>query len=320
MPLLSRCINPRRSLRQLFTTAHCFSNKLNFSSSPAPEVLLNHHDEECVDFLPWLEGKAGVEISSKLYVGKSACGRSLFASKSIQTGDCILRVPYNVQIAPDNLLPRVASLLDNETGNVAKLATIILIEQKRGQESEWAPLYQLPPQVWRNAQHDILEQKLSITPPEILDSITLEEFHACICFSYISSMGKHKGISLIFANHDGCHILISDFAPHEEVLIRYGKFSNATLLLEFGFIVLHNIHDQVQIHIDIPNHDFLGEMKLDIFNRHHLPTTRYANGPEFSGDSFIIKEVRSARGKRIGLPQSLHAFLLVFFVATLLKN
>uniref|UniRef100_A0A6N2LQP5 Uncharacterized protein n=1 Tax=Salix viminalis TaxID=40686 RepID=A0A6N2LQP5_SALVM len=78
MPLLSRCINPRRSLRQLFTTAHCFSNKLNFSSSPAPEVLLNHHDEECVDFLPWLEGKAGVEISSKLYVGKSACGRASY--------------------------------------------------------------------------------------------------------------------------------------------------------------------------------------------------------------------------------------------------
>lgn len=92
--------------------------------------------------------------------------RSLFASKSIQTGECIMRVPYNVvsllthstaaiavsnfltlflkgwpifsylisqQIAPDNLLPKVASLLDNEVGNVAKLAIVILIEQKRGQ-------------------------------------------------------------------------------------------------------------------------------------------------------------------------------------------
>ena len=50
-------------------------------------------------------------------------------------------------------------------------------------------------------------------------------------------------------------------------------------------------YSQVQIHIDIPNHDFLGEMKLDILRRHHLPTTRYANDFKFSGDSFIIKSV-----------------------------
>jgi histone-lysine N-methyltransferase SETD3 len=58
----------------------------------------------------------------------------LFASKSIQTGDCILKIPYNVQIAPDNLPPKVASLFDNEVGNVAKLAIIILIEKKIGQQ------------------------------------------------------------------------------------------------------------------------------------------------------------------------------------------
>jgi histone-lysine N-methyltransferase SETD3 len=45
-----------------------------------------------------------------------------------------LKIPYNVQIAPDNLPPKVASLFDNEVGNVAKLAIIILIEQKRGQQ------------------------------------------------------------------------------------------------------------------------------------------------------------------------------------------
>lgn len=139
-------------------------------------------------------------------------------------------------------------------------------------------------------------------------------------------MGKHKGGIPDFSNHDGVSeafvlndedkqvsevIADRNFAPHEEVLIRYGKFSNATLLLEFGFIVPHNIHDQVQIHIDVPNHDFLGEMKLDILRRHHLPTTRYANDFKFSGDSFIIKEVRSARGKGKGLPQSLRAFARV---------
>ncbi|KAJ6322862.1 hypothetical protein OIU77_012662 [Salix suchowensis] len=306
MPLLSSCINPRRSLRQLFTTAHCFSNKLNFSSSPAPEVLLNHHDEECVDFLPWLEGKAGVEISSKLYVGKSACGRSLFASKSIQTGDCILRVPYNVQIAPDNLLPKVASLLDNETGNVAKLAAIILIEQKRGQESEWAPYISCLPKSGEmhstkiyQIEKDFLKIKAALNhSPEILDSITLEDFMHAYALVRSRAWGSTRGDIADFANHDGVSeafiindedkqvsevIADRDFAPHEEVLIRYGKFSNATLLLEFGFIVPHNIHDQVQIHIDIPNHDFLGEMK----------------------------EVRSARGKGKGLPQSLRAFARV---------
>lgn len=52
-------------------------------------------------------------------------------------------------------------------------------------------------------------------------------------------------------------------------------------------------------------------MKLDILRRHHLPTTRYANDFKFSGDSFIIKEVRFARGKGKGLPQSLRAFARV---------
>ena len=91
--------------------------------------------------------------------------RSLFASKSIQTGDCILKVPYSVvryswdnpgfiiqsiatsneilfymllqQIAPDNLLPEINSLLPDEIGNVGKLAIIILAEQKLGQVPIW---------------------------------------------------------------------------------------------------------------------------------------------------------------------------------------
>lgn len=32
-----------------------------------------------------------------------------------------------------------------------------------------------------------------------------------------------------------------------KVLIRYGKFSNATLLLDFGFTLPYNIHDQVSL-------------------------------------------------------------------------
>ncbi|KAJ6986997.1 LOW QUALITY PROTEIN: ribulose-1,5 bisphosphate carboxylase/oxygenase large subunit N-methyltransferase [Populus alba x Populus x berolinensis] len=283
-----------------------------------------------------------VEFLSKVKKINDACfGMSLFASKSIQTGECILRVPYNVQIAPDNLLPKVASLLDNEVGNVAKLAIVILIEQKRGQESEWAPYISCLPRpgemhstiFWSKSELDMIHQstvyqetikekyqiekdflkiKLALDhSPEILDGITLEDFIHAYALVRSRAWGSTRGVSLIpfadFSNHDGVSeaFILNDedkqvseviadrnFAPHEEVLIRYGKFSNAALLLEFGFIVPHNIHDQVQIHIDVPNHDFLGEMKLDILRRHHLPTTRYANDFKFSGDSFIIKEVR----------------------------
>lgn len=34
------------------------------------------------------------------------------------------------QIAPDNLLPEIRSLLGDEIGNVAKVATVLLFEQK----------------------------------------------------------------------------------------------------------------------------------------------------------------------------------------------
>jgi len=41
------------------------------------------------------------------------------------------------QIAPDNLLPEINSLLPDEIGNVGKLAIIILAEQKLGQVPIW---------------------------------------------------------------------------------------------------------------------------------------------------------------------------------------
>ncbi|KAM1069277.1 hypothetical protein EV2_001225 [Malus domestica] len=53
------------------------SIKLNFLSLSQPKV------DESNEFLPWLERKAGAEISSALSIGKSAYGTVLFASKSI---------------------------------------------------------------------------------------------------------------------------------------------------------------------------------------------------------------------------------------------
>ncbi|BAT93574.1 hypothetical protein VIGAN_08008700, partial [Vigna angularis var. angularis] len=84
----------------------------------------------CHEFLPWLERKADSAVSSSLFIGKSSYGRSLFASKTIQTGDCILKVPYIVQITADNLPPEIKSLIGEEVRNIAKLAIAILIEKK----------------------------------------------------------------------------------------------------------------------------------------------------------------------------------------------
>lgn len=126
---------------------HCAKAKLTFSSLSESKVLHSIDDEYDGGFLPWLERKAGVEISSVLSIGKSVYGRSLFASEKLQTGDCILKVPYGAQLAPDNLHPKIKSLLGDEIGNVAKLAIVILFEQKMGKDSEWAPYISRLPQV-----------------------------------------------------------------------------------------------------------------------------------------------------------------------------
>ncbi|MBA0666060.1 hypothetical protein Goklo_002516 [Gossypium klotzschianum] len=122
--------------------------KFEFSSLFQAKVLhlslsgLNTSDEESDEFLPWLEQKARTKISSMLSIGKSAYGRSLFASENIRTGDCILKVPYSVEITPDNLLPKIRAILSDKIGTVSKLAIILLVERKMGQvlqSSGWAP-------------------------------------------------------------------------------------------------------------------------------------------------------------------------------------
>ncbi|XP_048231879.1 N-lysine methyltransferase setd6 isoform X2 [Ricinus communis] len=345
---------PRWSLRYLLTTSR------HFSSISKSKVNNHYLDKEREDFLPWLETKAGIEVSSKLYIGKSQFGRSLFASKSIQTGDCILRVPYSAQIASDNLLPELSDLLGDEVGSVAKLAIVLLVDQKVGQESKWAPYISRLPQLgemhstifWSKSELDMIFQSsvyketikqkaqiekdfLTIKPvlehfPQISRSITFQDFMHAYALVKSRAWGSTKGVSLIpfadFLNHDGFSeaVVLNDedkqvsevaadrnYAPHEEVLIRYGKFSNATLLLDFGFSLPYNIHEQVEIQINIPDHDTLREMKFEILRLHHIPATKDDNGFNSSWDSFLIKEVRSAGGKGKGLPQSLRAFARV---------
>ncbi|XP_014754282.1 ribosomal lysine N-methyltransferase 4 isoform X2 [Brachypodium distachyon] len=90
-------------------------------------------------FLPWLRSKAGTRISSVLSVGTSPLGRSLFASKRIREGDCIMEVPYSVQLTQDKLPERLRLLLDDVAGDTAKIAVLLMMEHHLGHKSGWAP-------------------------------------------------------------------------------------------------------------------------------------------------------------------------------------
>ncbi|XP_010534451.1 PREDICTED: histone-lysine N-methyltransferase setd3 isoform X2 [Tarenaya hassleriana] len=329
--------------------------KLQFSSVPESKVL-SSLDEECSDFLPWLEQISGAKISNVLSIGRSTYGRSLFASKVILAGDCLLKVPYNAQITQDELPPCVKGSLIDEVGSIGKLAAVIIIEKRKGQNSRWAPYITRLPQpedmhstiFWSEDELGMIhcstihketaKQKAQIEKefsavahalqrhlPEVHESITLKDFMHAYALVGSRAWETSKGISLIpfadFMNHDGFSesIVVDDedeqlsevtadrnYNPGEEVFISYGRFSNATLSLDFGFTLPYNIHDQVQVKMEVENRDPLREMKLELLQRHRTPSVK--NIFHSSWDAFTIKEVKSAKGKGKGLPQSLRAF------------
>ncbi|XP_051137072.1 ribulose-1,5 bisphosphate carboxylase/oxygenase large subunit N-methyltransferase, chloroplastic [Andrographis paniculata] len=341
-------------LSALFYCSSVSSDQLNSVSS------LKSLDEDCIDFLPWLEHKAGSEISSVLSIGKSCHGRTLHASKQIQPGECLLKVPYTVQLSPENLRSEVASLLGDEIGNVAKVAILILQEKRLGRSSEWAPYISRLPR--RNDLHstifwsddelemirpsalykETLRQKAEIENnfknvkqavdqvPDLFKTMTIEEFSYAYGLVTSRAWESSKGVSLIpfadFLNHDGdseAYVLSNESKLHseviadqeiargDEVMIRYGKFSNATLLLDFGFTVSCNKYDQARLELTIPEHDALYAQKLELLDNHRTRTPNDVN--EFSGllNSFTIKEVRRGSKKGKGIPQSLRAFARV---------
>lgn len=111
-----------RFSRSLALCFSCRSSRTQFLILIDVPSVFSQSSGECDVFLPWLQRKAGSEISSTLFIGFSKFGRlgywcfifhhlihddfdkeivlyncrSLFASKSIRAGDCILRVPFNV--------------------------------------------------------------------------------------------------------------------------------------------------------------------------------------------------------------------------------
>ncbi|KAM0948200.1 putative [Ribulose-bisphosphate carboxylase]-lysine N-methyltransferase [Dioscorea sansibarensis] len=313
---------------------------------------------ECDEFLPWLQRKAGCEISSTLSIGFSKFGRSLFASKSIRAGDCVLRVPFSVQITQENLLPEIESHLVSDVSNISRVALVLLAEKKLGQvDSEWAPYITSLPSIdemhstifWSEEELEMLRESRvyqetmdkkafienefsSIRPalscvPQVYGDCELVDFmHA---YSLVESRAWRTslGVSLVpfadYLNHDGVSeaVLLSDddkeiseviadrdYAACEQVLIRYGKFSNATLLLDFGFTLPCNIYDQVQICMDIPLGDPLYKAKSELWKKHSLPTVNNALGFSSSGNFFTLKKVRTGSKKGKGIPQALRAF------------
>uniref|UniRef100_A0A7N0UCS9 SET domain-containing protein n=2 Tax=Kalanchoe fedtschenkoi TaxID=63787 RepID=A0A7N0UCS9_KALFE len=336
------------------------------SSSMSSAEVRNCIDKECEDFLPWLEKKAGVGISSHLTVGKSSYGRCLVASKSIMEGECMLKVPFSVQITEDNMRPEILSMLGDEVGNVTRLALLILIEQKMGEGSEWAPYIRHLPRpgemhnavLWSDRELQMVRQSSMFLEtaklkaqlekdfmhikrvfqhlPEVFEDVSFHDFIHAYTLVTSRAWERQNCPSLIpfadFVNHDGsseadllgdidkqCSEVIADrdYIAGEQVLIRYGKFSNATLLFDFGFTHPNNVYDQVCIELCIPAWDPLRSKKIELLQKHCTPAIRDINGFNSSWNSFTIKEVRLNSKIGRGIPQSLRAFARVLCSSSL---
>ncbi|XP_044352512.1 fructose-bisphosphate aldolase-lysine N-methyltransferase, chloroplastic isoform X3 [Triticum aestivum] len=328
---------------------------------PEPQV------KEDGAFLPWLRSKAGSAVSSALRIGTSPLGRSLFASQPIQEGDCILQLPHTAQLTQDKLPQEVRLLLDDVDDAVArdaaaKVAVLLMMEQRLGHESGWAPyVTSLPAKgqmhnmmFWDLDELDMVrhspvydeaiqqkertrKQFSAAKPalerfPHFFGEIKLEDFMHASALVSSRAWQTSRGVSLVpfadFLNHDGASgsILVYDeekdvsevianrnYAVGEQVMIRYGKYSNATLALNFGFTLSRNIYDQAHVWIDMSEQDPLYEKKLDIWQKHHrTPKSQHMCSSGCTRTSFAIKEVKYYGNKGVGIPQALRAFVRVF--------
>ncbi|KAK8957845.1 hypothetical protein KSP39_PZI001243 [Platanthera zijinensis] len=320
---------------------------------------------ECDELMPWLRKKTGLQISTVLSIGKSFYGRSLLASKHIECGDCILKIPYNAHLTPDEVLPEVESRIVDDVGAISRLAVVLLAEQELGKGSDWYPYINSLPSAgnmhntifWTPEElkmihqssiyHDTLNLKSflakefsALNPalkhfPVIFGEVKLENFIHAYALVISRAWGTSNGVSLVpfadFLNHDGASdaALLSDddreiseviadrnYSVGEEVVIRYGKFPNSTLMLDYGFTVPHNIYDQVQILVDVPFNDPLYKMKRELLHKHSRQSTAIEDCFSSSRLSFIIKEVKTSCRKGRGIPQALRAFARVTTVLT----
>ncbi|XP_037408768.1 fructose-bisphosphate aldolase-lysine N-methyltransferase, chloroplastic-like isoform X1 [Triticum dicoccoides] len=329
---------------------------------PIPKV---NEDEHSGAFLRWLRSKAGSGISSVLRIGTSPLGRSLFASQPIQEGDCILQLPHTAQLTQDKLPREVRLLLDDDAAvagdTAAKVAVLLMMEQRLGHESGWAPyVTSLPAKdqmhnmmFWDLDELDMvrhspvydeaIKQKEQVRKqfsaakpalehfPHLFEEIKLEDFMHSSALVSSRAWQTSRGVSLVpfadFLNHDGASdsILVYDeekavseviadrnYAVGEQVMIRYGKYSNAMLALNFGFTLSRNIYDQAHIWIDMSEQDPLYKKKLDIWEKHRTPKSQHMCSSGCARTSFAIKEVKCSGNKGVGIPQALRAFVRIF--------
>ncbi|CAM0885652.1 unnamed protein product [Alopecurus aequalis] len=328
-----------------------------------PAAAAKAGDERCCGgFLPWLRSKAGTDISSVLRVGASPLGRSLFASRPIRQGDCMMQVPYSVQLTEDKISEEVRRLLDHAVaGDMTKIAVLLMMEQHLGHESGWAPYVRLLPckdqmhnmMFWNLSElhmvrsssiydeaimqkEQVRKQFSALKPalelfPHLFGAIKLEDFMHASALVSSRAWQTSRGVSLIpfadFLNHDGNSdsILVHDeqkdvsevvadrnYAVGEQVMIRYGKYSNASLALNFGFTLSRNVYDQEHICIDMPEQGPLYKEKLDLWQKHRTPKSEHMCSSGSARTSFAIKEVKYCGDKGIGIPQILRAFFRVF--------
>ncbi|GJM91740.1 hypothetical protein PR202_ga08147 [Eleusine coracana subsp. coracana] len=150
--------------------------------------------------------------------------RSLFALEPINRGDCIMEVPYDVQLTEDKLPGELCMLLDGVVDDTAKVAVLLMMVQHLGHESGWGPYAKSLPckdqmhnlMFWDlNELHmvqnssiykEVIEQKdqakkefLAIKPVCIL--FILERFPHL--FGEVSMEGFMHASALDFLNHDG---------------------------------------------------------------------------------------------------------------------
>ncbi|KAH0910910.1 LOW QUALITY PROTEIN: hypothetical protein HID58_034231 [Brassica napus] len=277
-----------------------------------------------IALISYLEQIAGAKLTNTLSIGKSVYGRALFASKVIHAGDCILKVPFNAQITPDELPADIRVSLTDKVGNIGKLAALLMIEINAGQNSRWFPYISRLPQLsdmhsaifWDENEFSMIrcsavhkesvkqkariEKEFSLVSqafkehlPKAIERPALENFIGITC---LGNLERHI---TDFMNHDGLSasiVLTDEDNQLSEVLIRYGEFSNATLMLDFGFTLPYNTHDEVQIQMDIPNDDPLRNMNLGLLQTHY---TR-------SGSEISYRERNSSVS-----PSILHVFSLV---------
>ncbi|KAF5203284.1 Histone-lysine n-methyltransferase setd3, partial [Thalictrum thalictroides] len=269
-------------------------------------------------------------------------------------------------LTPDNILPEINSLLSNVVGDVSRLAIVVLMEQRKGQASEWDPYISSLPHAgelhstlfWSKEELEMIHQSsvyeetisqkaqlkkeyLTLRPaldqfPIFFKDTTFEDFLHAFVLVASRAWGSSKAVSLVpfadFLNHDGdseALLLIDedkqiseviadqDYTPGKQVLVSYGKYPNSTLLLDFGFTLSYNNCDQVQIQMVSPQHDPLRNLKLELVHKLSTPVVTDSCSIDSFRNSFIIKEVRSTRGKGKGIPQPLRAFARILCTDTL---